>query len=75
MKNIRLACVECDRRDHEEIAEIPPEWLDLGSADETEELLEKVTGVDATPHWYTHLGVCPDCLQKKKEEVAACAVC
>ena len=70
MTRIRLACVECDRRDHADVAEIPPQWLDLGSVDEIDDLLEKVTGVDAIPQWYTHLGVCPDCLQKTKEEVA-----
>ncbi len=74
MMRIHLACVECDRRDHEDVAEIPPHWHDLGAANVTDDLLEKVTGVDVISHWYTHLGVCPRCLIKRKEEVTAFTV-
>lgn len=71
MKTIRLCCVECDRRDHDGIAEIPPHWLDHGPADMVDDLLEGVTGDRVAPHWYTHLGTCPDCLRKARKEIAA----
>lgn len=71
MKTIRLCCIECDRRDYDGVTEIPPYWQDVEPSNVVDHLLEKVTGTPVTSHWSTHMGICPDCQQKRKEEIAA----
>ena len=71
MMLIRLTCIECDRRDHDGITDISPSWHDVEPSNAVDHLLEKVTGTPVTPHWSTHMGVCPDCQHKRREEIAA----
>ena len=61
---IRLACLYCDRNDHDGIDRLPNDWIDIGKVQSYEEACRPVKFEDQTRSvldWYTHLGVCPDC--------------
>jgi hypothetical protein len=63
MELFRLACVFCDRRDCDGIGQIPAGWSSVCDSQSSEALLRKTGLIENPSGWWTHLGVCPDCLQ------------
>jgi len=53
MTNIyRLACERCDRTDYDEVLQLPTDWEEIGEADDS----------GSASQWWTHVGLCPECL-------------
>ena len=64
-KQISLACLFCDREDYDDIDEqilaSLTEWEDVAEAD--------ISLAQDAGAWWTHLGCCPDCKEKREEVI------
>ncbi len=64
---IRLACMDCDRDDHDGILRVPAEWGDVCKVQSYEDACKVYDNPDDAPpnysvlDWFTHLGQCPEC--------------
>ena len=68
MKNIRLACMNCDRDDYDFISSaklaraVAGGWKHVDRVQSFQDACSEVApGDDGVFDWWTHLGWCPDC--------------
>jgi hypothetical protein len=70
---VRLACLECDREDHDfltpaRLAELEG-WEGITQVQSYADAIKTYDRPDDAPpgfcalDWYTHLGICPDCAE------------
>ena len=63
---IRLACVSCDRDDHDGVWRLPKGWTEIQKWQTLSESMKEVTEGDSSRSvfdWHTHTGYCPECQQ------------
>lgn len=65
---IRLACLICDREDCDGIKCVPKDWHDVERVQTLRQARKTYDDPSKAPpgfsvfDWWTHLGVCPDCV-------------
>jgi hypothetical protein len=66
---IRLACMYCDTEEFDGVDSIPDGWINVEFYQSYEESLVEVPTENANGKsvldWYTHLGVCPKCNERR----------
>ena len=70
---IRLGCMQCDRADFDGVGKLPQDWEDIGRVQSYESSIKERGFSDKFGEscfdWYTHLGLCPDCLISNEESI------